>query len=449
MKIEAGEYLRAFFRKALSAADPYQAVERSFRVNRDRLTVVGENIDLKDFRRILVIGAGKGTAPMARAVEEALGDRIDDGLIVVKYGHGGALSRIRQAEAGHPIPDEAGARGTAEIVRILETADERTIVITLLSGGGSALLVSPAPGITLAEKREVTDLLMKAGAPIGELNTVRKHLSRVKGGRLAAIASPATLVTLVLSDVIGDRLDWIASGPTVPDPTTFRDAVEVLKSRDVASQTPAGVLDLLREAGAGRTPETPKSGDPCFRRGRTRVIGSLRMALEAVIAGISAAGYDPELLTAELQGEAREGARFLAARAMERRRSLRAGGRPVCLVSGGETTVTVRGNGLGGRNQELALAFALEIEGVPGITILSGATDGTDGPTDASGAVVDGETLPRARCLGLRPEAYLEKNDSYHFFRKLDDLSGTRTHLVTGPTGTNVMDIQLVLIGTL
>ncbi|MDO8446037.1 MAG: glycerate kinase [Deltaproteobacteria bacterium] len=435
------ERLLNIFNSALFAADPYNAVKKTIKITDNRLKVNDSVYDLKDFNRVIVIGAGKGTALMAQAVEETIGDRLDEGIIIVKYGHTWPLQKIKQIEAGHPIPDEAGVKGTEEIVRLLEKADEKTLVICLLSGGGSALLVSPADGITLKDKQVATDLLLKSGATIDELNVVRKHLSKVKGGRLAQTAFQSTILTLALSDVIGDRLDVIASGPTVADGTTFLDAVNVIQKYDLVKKVPERVIHLLLKGTVGKLQETPKKGDLCFKNKEAIIVGSLKQALNAARSEANKSGFDTEVVTDKLQGEARDAAKYLAEIALLVKKSHK-GIRPRCLLSGGETVVTVKGDGLGGRNQELALAFALEIEGTDGITMLSAGTDGTDGPTDAAGAVVDGETAAFARKLGVDPDKYLENNDSYNFFKKIDQ----GHHLITGPTGTNVMDVQIIMV---
>jgi glycerate 2-kinase len=433
------------FNSALAAVEPYRAVIKAFRVKNTMLTAGGSVYDLKVFDRIIVVGAGKATASMAAAVEEVLGDRIDRGIVIVKYGHAGTLTSIEQVEAAHPVPDEAGVQGTQRILEMVRRADEKTLVICLLSGGGSSLLVAPHRGITLEDKQRTTRLLLMAGATIDELNTVRKHLSAVKGGRLAQIAHPATLLTLILSDVIGDRLDVIASGPTTSDSSTFSDAAAVIERYQLKAALPRSVNAFLERGMAGQEPETARSVDACFLRTRNVIVGSSAQALTAAREKATALGWRPEIVTAELQGEARDVARLLARNAVHTRDKMKQGERR-CFLSGGETTVVVRGTGRGGRNQELALAFALEIAGVNGITLLSAGTDGTDGPTDAAGAVVDGSVAPIARNLGIHPEVYLGNNDSYAFFQRFDAQSGEQHHLKTGPTGTNVMDIQIILI---
>ena len=440
------EHLIDIYKSAIRAADPFKAVTQNLRVSGSRMTLEGKDYNLREFNRIVVVGAGKAVAPMARAVEEIFGDSIDDGIIIVKYGHTRSLRKIRQIEGSHPLPDLNGVRGTKDLIDIVKRADERTLVICLLSGGASSLLVSPMDGIALDDKKEVTELLLKAGATIDELNTVRKHISSVKGGRLAELAHPATLITPVLSDVIGDRLAVIASGPTVPDSTTFKDAIGVLRKYGLEDKIPGRVAKILKDGLEGKIEETPKGCEDFFKKARTIIVAGIKEALVAAKEKAESMGFKTEILTSELQGAAREAARDLAARAIEAKNTMKAGDKPRCLLFGGETTVTVKGGGLGGRNQELALAVAIEIEGRDGITLLSAGTDGTDGPTNAAGAIVDGGTLSLAKQYGMDAALYLENNDSYHFFKRLDFLSGKRHHLMTGPTGTNVMDLQIIAV---
>lgn len=379
---------------------------------------------------------------MARAAENRLADLIDQGVVITKYAHCERQRPqiVKIIEAGHPVPDENGMNGTAGIIKLLRDADEHTLVVCLISGGGSALLISPSQGITLAEKKRITGLLLNSGAQIQELNAVRKHISGVKGGRLARLASPAKVISLVLSDVIGDSLDVIASGPTSPDPTTFSDALSVLEKYRLTDETPESILKTLLDGEKGIVPETPKEDDPVFDKVDNLIIGSSKMALAAAKEKATDLGLSVNILSENIHGEAAEIGEWLAEKAVSRKRNLGAHHKPLCLISGGETTVTVRGKGLGGRNMELALAFAMAIGGAEGITLLSAGTDGTDGPTDAAGAIVDGTTSTKAREAGLDPPEYLRNNDSYNFFSKAGGL------FVTGPTGTNVMDIQIVVI---
>ena len=337
------------------------------------------------------------------------------------------------------MPDESGLRATEEIINLLKGADENTLLICLISGGGSSLLVSPYNGITLDGKKKITELLLKAGVNIYELNNVRKHISKVKGGRLAEIAHPAKVVSLILSDVVGDNLDVIASGPTSSDSTTYTDALKVLKKYRLMEQIPLNVIDLLNRGRDGLIPETPKEGDPIFEQVENIIIGSNKKALEGAKIKAEFLGFNTEIISSEITGEAKEAGKWLAQKAIEVQRGEHYR-KPVCFISGGETTVTVRGAGKGGRNMELALSFAMEVEGFDGITFLSAGTDGTDGPTDAAGAIIDGQTVARAKAIGLDPGTYLENNDSYNFFKQINEL------FITGPTGTNVMDIQIMVI---
>lgn len=437
--------LTEIFGAALAAVDSYRAVANSLTREDNRLHVAGNSYDLGAFERIVVVGAGKATARMALAIEEVLGARLAAGLIVVKDDHTARLGMIEQVEASHPIPNQAGEEGSRRILEMVRDADDKTLVICLLSGGASALLVAPAEGVTLRDKQEMTALLLNAGAPIGDLNTVRKHLSAVKGGRLAQAAYPARVVTLILSDVIGNRLDVIASGPTAPDGTTFTDAWTVIEKYGLKEKIPTRVAAYLQRGIAGTAPETLKEADPSMLLTRNVIVGSIEQALAAAEAQARQIGFAARTLTTGLQGEARAAARRLAQTAIEAQAGLRSNDR-ACLLFGGETTVTVKGSGKGGRNQELALAFALEIDGREGICLLSAGTDGSDGPTDAAGGMVDGKLAARARGLGIDPIRCLNDNDSYEFFRRYDTLSEENSHFKTGPTGTNVMDIQIVLL---
>ena len=418
---------------ALTAVDPTAAVHRHLRREGDTLAVADRRYPLADYERVFTIGFGKAAVPMTVAVAGILGERLTEGVVVTKYGHGelsqsGVQSRITLIEAGHPVPDQNSVRGAQAVASLARQATERDLVICLISGGGSAVLTLPLPPLSLADLQTLTGALLRSGATIHELNAVRKHCSQVKGGNLARLVAPATLVTLLLSDVVGDPLDVIASGPTVPDTATVADAQAVLDRHRVRPAQPVPFQ------------ETPKPGDPAFQRVQNVVIGSNRLAALAAVEQARKLGYSALLLGTYIEGEAREVAKVAAALA----KGLRAYGDPVappaCLVWGGETTVTVRGQGKGGRNQELALAAALALEGWPGVHVTALATDGTDGPTDAAGAIVDGETLPRARTLGLDAWAALEANDSYAFFEALGDL------IITGPTGTNVNDLLFILV---
>ena len=437
--------LTDIFNAALAAVDPYHAVLNAASLEQNCLHIGGASYELDAYKRIIVVGAGKATSRMAMAIEKLLGARISAGLIIVKDGHKSPLDIIRQIEASHPVPNQAGVDGTQKILQMAQLAGEDTLFICLISGGASALLVAPADGVTLADKQQLTSLLLNSGAAIEELNAVRKHLSAVKGGRLAQAAFPAQIVTLILSDVIGDRLDVIASGPTAQDSSTFADAWAVIEKFRLQKKIPVHVANHLQQGMAGKVSETVKQGDACLLNSLNVIVGGISVALDAARGKSLQLGIDAEIINAGLQGEARDAARFLAQTAHATLKQMQTNERR-CLLSGGETTVTVRGAGMGGRNQELALAFAIECEGLQGLYLLSAGTDGSDGPNDAAGAIVNGDTAAQARKLNVDPARYLADNDSYHFFQKFDAASGEKTHLITGPTGTNVMDMQIMLL---
>ena len=431
---------RTVFEAALKAVDPVEAILRHVRLEDDALQVGEHRFAFKDYDRILVVGAGKAGAPMARALEDLLGDNIADGVMVVKEGHGLPLEHIRIHEASHPVPDERGIKGAEEILSLVKAAGERDLVLCLISGGGSALLVAPAEGVTLEDKQAVTRLLLACGADIHEINTIRKHLSRAKGGGLARFAYPATVVSLILSDVIGDDLNVIASGPAVPDTSTFEDTRRVLKKYDIWHRVPASVQSRIQRGLKGDIEDTPKVGDAVFQKCYTELVGTNIQALKAAGQQAEQLGYQTLILSSTVEGEAREVVKVLTAIAKEVRDSGNPLSAPACILCGGETTVTIRGDGKGGRNQEFALAAALGLDGIENIVVLAGGTDGNDGPTDAAGAMADGRTLARAQAKGLDPLDYLRRNDSYHFFQALEDL------VITGPTLTNVMDVYMVLV---
>ena len=428
------------FHAGLTAADPVGAILRHVKLAGDTLEVGEKRYDLARCSGIYVVGAGKASARMAQALEQILDSRLS-GVINVKYGHAVPLKAIKVNEAGHPVPDEAGVPGTLEILRLLEQCNERSLVFFLVSGGGSALLPCPADGLTLKDKQRTTQALLECGATIHEINAVRKHISRVKGGRLAKAAHPATVVSLILSDVVGDSLDSIASGPTVPDPSTFADCLRVIENYRIEEKIPPAVRSHLERGAKGELEETPKPTDPIFQSVQNLIVGSNRLALEAAKEKAKELGYHGLILSSLIQGETREAAGFHAAIGKEILETGNPVTRPACVISGGETTVTIQGGGLGGRNQEFALAAAVGIANAEGIVVLGGGTDGTDGPTDAAGAWADGTTCARARAMGMNPMSYLADNDSYRFFQRLGDL------LITGPTFTNVMDLRLVLVG--
>jgi glycerate 2-kinase len=437
---ERREQALAILSAALEAVDPVHAIKRQMSLSGETLRIGQRVYDLGRYQNIYVIGGGKAGGSMAEAVEEILGQRVTDGLVNVKYGYGAETKIIRLNEAAHPIPDAAGMTGTKQMVELARQATEEDLVICLISGGGSALMTLPVEGITLADMKSLTDALLRCGATINEINAVRKHLSQIKGGNLARLAYPAEIVSLILSDVVGSPLDVIASGPTVPDTTTFVDAYGVIEKYSLLEELPRPIVERLRQGKEGLIAETPKEGDEIFTRTYNLIIASNEIAAEAAIAKAEELGFHSLLLSTFVEGEAREVAKVFVAIAKEIINSGRPLPRPACVVAGGETTVTIRGHGLGGRNQEMALSAALEITGLEDVMIIPLATDGTDGPTDAAGAIADGSTLRRAQEAGLSAIRYLANNDSYHFFQKLGDL------LITGPTNTNVNDLTLTFV---
>ena len=436
---------KTLFSKAVASVDPYQKLKEILKIDKDHLQLIlfegpVKEFDLRDFKNIYLIGAGKASASMAQAIEEVFGDRIRKGIITTKYGHSLPLKRTEAIEAGHPIPDQKGLNGADKMIQLLEGSGPQDLVIFLLSGGASALLPMPAEGILLEEKQEVTQLLLDCGADIREINTLRKHISQIKGGRLGRLAYPSTILGFILSDVVGDPLDAIGSGPTVPDTSTFEEAWEILIKYDLLNEIASSILNHLRLGKEGKIEETPKPGDAAFAKVYNLLIGSNLLALQAAARESKSLGFNTLILSSSIVGETREAARFHVAIAREIAHTGNPVPRPACLISGGETTVTIKGDGLGGRNQEFALAGAIEIHGIEKVVLLSGGTDGTDGPTDAAGAIADPTTVTRAHAMGLAPKAHLETNNAYPFFQRLGDL------LMTGPTRTNVMDVRIILV---
>jgi glycerate 2-kinase len=426
---------------AIQAVDPYQAVLRHLRREGHSIWVGEQAYELDSFEHIWLVGAGKAGYPMARAALEVLGERVSGGVVIVKEGYAPpkeALPGIELYEAGHPLPDARGVQATRRLISVLERAGPRDWVVSLISGGGSALLTAPAPGITLDEFQGLTGLLLACGADIGQINCLRKHVDTIKGGGLARLAAPARVTALILSDVVGDPLDVIASGPAVPDPSTFGQAWSVLEDYDVLEKIPASIRARLQSGLDGQIPETPKPGDALFERVQNQIVCSNYQAAQAGLVQAAAEGWGTLLLTTFLQGEARQAGRMLGAIARQAAHTGEPLRRPFCLAAGGETTVTLRGNGKGGRNQEVAIGAAQELDGLENVILVALATDGGDGPTDAAGAVVSGETLRRARDLGLDGQDYLRRNDAYHFFAPLGDL------LLPGPTQTNVNDLTFL-----
>ena len=427
------------FLASIRAVDPIISVKEHVSLEGDILRVGTNSYDLSNYDGIYVIGCGKAAAPMGRALEDILGDRIDGGTINVKYGHITPLKIIKVNEAGHPIPDDAGVEGTREILNMLDGLGERDLVLSVISGGGSALLSIPKDGISLDTEQGITKMLLDCGASIDEMNTLRKHISGVKGGELARVAYPATVISLILSDVVGDRMDVIASGPTVPDESTYADCMKIIDKYDL--KLPVSAMDKIKRGVEGLVDETPKRDNKIFNRTYNLIVGKNIMALKAAEQKAKECGYNTLILSSSIEGETRDVAFVHAAIAKE----IRASGNPIeapaCVISGGETTVTIKGDGKGGRNQEFVLASAMKIDGMEDVVILSGGTDGSDGPTDATGAIADGSSIDRGNKKNLDSTKYLQDNDSYHFFESLGDL------IKTGPTNTNVMDVRLLLVG--
>ncbi|HUW71414.1 MAG TPA: glycerate kinase [bacterium] len=449
---------QAIFRAAVARVDPIPMIERALSIvagpSGPVLKAANDMEELRyqlsDFDRIYATGMGKATARMARGLEQVLGPRLAGGLIAVKEGHTEALSTIRLMEAGHPLPNEgsiAAARAILDLGASMGTElTARDLIIVLVSGGGSSILCAPADGLSLDDKIATTSLLLASGATINEINCVRKHLSAVKGGRLAAALAPATVLTLVLSDVIGDDLDAIASGPTVPDTTSFADALAICDRYGITGRLPELVAARLRSGAAhtaGAPAETPKPEDATFDRARTLLVGTNRLALAAAEAEAKNRGYGTLVLSSHITGESREIALVYLGIGKDIVASALPLGRPACVIAGGETTVTLKGSGLGGRNQEMALAFLAALGRSPkntgGLVFLSAGTDGNDGPTDAAGAIVDAQLLETARAALLNPDSALRDNDSYTFFAEAGGL------VMTGPTNTNVCDIQVLI----
>ena len=439
MELEARKaVLYSIFDAGVRAVAPDAALMRHVCLEGDSLLVDGKRWPLPRRGRLLVLGAGKGVAPMGAAVEELLGDRIHSGLLVVKYGHGLPLRQITQVEAAHPVPDAAGAAATQALLELAAGTTADDLVLCLLTGGASALTPAPVPGVTLEDMQQVTELLLRSGATITELNAVRKHLSRFSGGQLARTAAPAGVVSVIVSDVVGDALDVIASGPTAPDVSTFADCMDILARYGLGSAMPPAVLRHLRQGQLHQEAETPKPGDALFRHVQNTLVATNRQALDAAAEQARSHGFRPVILTDRMVGEAREQAALLVTQARQMAAELAADAQPVCLLAGGETTVTLRGRGRGGRNQEMALAASLALQDCPHICALFAGTDGTDGPTDAAGGCAWAGNLAVAGLEQARRA--LEENDSYAILHHCGAL------LRTGPTRTNVMDLAILLV---
>jgi glycerate 2-kinase len=425
--------IEQIFQTALMAVEPFNSVCKKF------ASSSVQQLLQKDYQCIYIVGCGKAVIPMANATEKNLQNRITDGLAITKYGHltNELPKQIRVIEAGHPEPDDKGFNGTNKVKNILQKAGKDDLVIALISGGGSALWPLPAQGISLDDNQTVTRLLLASGASIHEVNAVRKHLSAIKGGQAAALAAPADVLVMVISDVTGDALDVIASGPFCPDNSTFSDAWQVIEKYALEDQLPDAVNAHLQQGLQGKIPETPKAGDPVFEKVRHVMCATNKMALEAAKTKAEDMGYNTLLWPELIVGEAKDTAVYFVKLAKDKGAGQE---RPFCLIAGGETTVTLSDDhGVGGRNQELALSAAFHIAEKPKWTVASLATDGNDGPTDAAGAIVDSQTINKAEQQGLKPADYLERHDAYSFFKQTGEL------FITGPTNTNVMDVQVAV----
>lgn len=449
--------LSTMLNDAIARVDPYRMLRERLELHGSRLTVRGVSgdtvIDLDAYRRIVVLGAGKAGAKMARALEDILGDRLESGVVAVKPGHQEELRTVRAIDAGHPMPDEGSVAAGKAVLELADAADRHTLCFVPISGGGSALLTAPLEAeiegrpvtLTLEDLRRTTSALLESGATIHEINCIRKHLSAVKGGRLAERIAPARTVSLILSDVVGDDLDTIASGLTVPDRSSYQDAAALIGRYDLAERLPEPVRAVIEAGVAGTVPDTPDASHPAFARVENVLVGTNHAALSAAADTARRAGYNTVLLSSQLTGEARELAKTFVGIARDLNRFELLAPRPCCVIGGGETTVTIRGDGLGGRNQELALSFMHELDRsgrfAEDVAFLSASTDGNDGPTDATGAFASLGLLEEARRKGLSPARYLERNDAYRFFEQLDAL-----HKI-GTTGTNVCDLQILLVG--
>ena len=425
-----GSDVAAILGAAIRAVEPAAAVLRHLRVEDNFLIVGADRYNLASFDRVLIVAVGKAAAPMAQAALGVLEAWMVEGIVVPKATPGaqrGALGALEVLPASHPVPDERSVTAGRRVLNLLEGAGERDLVLVLLSGGGSALLTWPEAGLTLDDMRALTDALLASGATINEINALRRRCDRVKGGGLARAAYPATVAVLLLSDVVGDDLAAIASGPFVADAVDNVDAWDVVERYRLQPRLPSSILDLLRSPAPALPPET-------FQRVRHTIVANVQAAAEGAIQEAAARGLHTRLLSTALRGEARAVGEDLA-------RQLVAAGeeaRPLLWLAGGETTVTLRGDGHGGRNQELALAAVDVLAGRPDLLLVALATDGDDGPTDAAGAVVSGDTLQRGRARGLEPRHALARNDAYHYFEPLGDL------LKPGPTETNVNDLVLL-----
>ena len=430
--------LKALIQRSLEAADPGKAMERLITRKDHKLSVNSVRYDLSTYQRIVCVGAGKSSAHMAMALEQTLGVYLEGGMVIVKDGYGAPCTKVRVVEATHPPPDARGVRATKQILNIVGSLTKHDLLIVLLSGGASSLLCSPSQGLTLTDTRKATNLLLRSGATIHELNTVRKHLSAIKGGQLAK-ATKAHILTILISDVLGDDLATIGSGPTVPDPTTFQEAKTILEHYQIWSNVPESLRNHLDEGIRGLVPETWKSKTRRSSHSHSIILANNHTAIDGMAKEAKRLGLRPCILEAPLQGEAKDLGTILGAMAKDICEFGNPVRPPACLIVGGEPTVTVTGKGKGGRAQECVLAAAQELAGLRNVVVAGFGTDGTDGPTDVAGAIVDGKTVQRAMGKGLSIENMLDRHDSYTFFKQVGG------HILTGPTHTNVNDIYLII----
>jgi len=430
----------AIFQSALKAVNPETLIHNTIALKKHNLCINNTTYSLEKIDSIFVLGAGKASARMAKALEKILGKYITDGAIITKYGYSEPLEKIEVIEAGHPLPDEEGLKGSRKIIDLAKRAGESDLILFLISGGGSALFIQPCKGISLKDKIQLTSLLIRCGANIHEINTIRKHISQIKGGKFARLLYPATVINLILSDVIGDEPSVIASGPLAPDRSTFNDCWSILDKYGITEEVPSSIIHHLQKGLEGKVEETAREEESSLKNLKTIIIGNNRLAISKAKKKAESLGYKSLILSSFISGEAKEAARFHSAIAKEILISGNPISPPACIISGGETTVTLRGDGKGGRSQELALAAALEINNWKNIVVFCAGTDGTDGPTDAAGAISDCNSIKYAAEKGLDANEYLTNNNSYHFFQQLNDL------IITKPTYTNVMDLYLFLI---
>jgi hydroxypyruvate reductase len=435
-----GHIVSSILLKAIDAVNPEKAVAQFLHREESKLYIGKKSYEINQIGRIFLIGFGKASVPMGYAAINTLGGYLDSGILITKKYNNSTVLGIPVIEGSHPIPDQRSTDASRRIIQLLSSTKENDLVICLISGGGSSLMTLPVEGITLDQTQALTKTLLECGATINEINCLRKHISQVKGGQLARFATPANIATLILSDVVNDPIDVIASGPTAPDPTTYHDAIGILEKYEIVNKIPYQIRQHLNLGKKGEIPETPKPDDPIFLKVENNIVGNNFLAAKAAVSMAKQYGFNTMLLTTSLQGEASAAGKMIAAVAQQIASTGDPIQRPACIIMGGETTVTIRGNGQGGRNQELALGAVSDIDGIENTILITLATDGDDGPTDAAGAVVTGETKKRALAFGLNPIDFLRKNNSYEFFNPLNDL------LKPGLTGTNVNDLTLLIL---